>query len=214
MKIYYYQDETLNLELYDFCTLLYDSASLNDHSLQVEFDCCRSPINNLSSEEHQRDISIGDKLKVTGNDRVILVTKKKFEHDFFRLDGNRYVISFASLENQTDSNMYKSMHDYTCLMLCDALNIDKAIHDETSGCVNAFVWGEDVLDCQNRNMFFCSNCKANFHSRPRTDEEKGIFDDLKALLTPSPELPRVGESAFEATRERIKLIERKARLKD
>jgi hypothetical protein len=180
MRIIYYHDDTLDLDLKRLC------IGLNDLSGGVKFighnDSIQINGKVISSPKTYESLKLPDSIKLDNRDRVLIATKKRYDNNYFyQYTGNVGIFSFAGWDRLTNLSEINGLVYFTCQLFSDSLDLGES-HDDTTGCLNDFLWDKTGVDIGMRSAFLCPNCIADFDSRKHNKEEKEIFTTLKALL--------------------------------
>jgi len=180
MQISYYQDNTLSLDLKRVVD------GLNDLSGGVTFRSGSGEVSIpgkiISHPSSYKNLKLPDGFSVTGRDRALIATTKRYDNNYFyEYTGGTGIFSFADWEDLTTLPIVNGLVYFTCQLLSNSLDLG-VNHDETTGCLNDFLWDKTGVDVGMRSAFLCSSCKTDFDSRKRAKEEKEIFATLMVVL--------------------------------
>jgi hypothetical protein len=194
MKISYYQDDTLELKLEALV------RGLNELSAGVTFTAGEEklhiPGTVISQPESYKTLRLPDEIP-TGRDLAFVATTKRYDNNYFyEYSGRIGIFSFADWGRLTTLPMVNGVVYFTCQILSDELNLGES-HDDTTGCLNDFLWDKTGVDVGMRSAFLCPKCRSQFVSRVRGEEEKQIFSTLEALLDQVCLASRTGSSLLD-----------------
>jgi hypothetical protein len=180
MKISYYQDNTLTLDLERLV------VGLNDLSAGVLFHASSETTsiagNTISSPNSYQNLTLANGIAISGRDLAFIATTKRYDNNYFYdYPGRLGIFSFAGWEQLTTLPIINGVVYFTCQILSDSLQRGES-HDETTGCLNDFLWDKTGVDVGMRSAFLCPKCRSQFASRSRSKEEKEIFATLEAVL--------------------------------
>lgn len=180
MQISYYQDNTLSLDLRRVVEGLNDLSSGVTFRLgSGEVSIPEKIISYPSSYDH---LTLPDGFSTTGRDRALIATTKPYDNGYFyEFTEGTGIVSFGDWEDLTTLPIVNGLVYFTCQLLSDSLELGVS-HDETTGCLNDFLWVKTGVDVGMRSAFLCPRCKTDFGSRKRTNEEREIFATLMVVL--------------------------------
>lgn len=101
MRITYYQDETLDLDLNRLC------LGLNDLSGGVQFNGEHKPTiirdKVISHPKSYKSLGLAGSLKIGGRDLALICTTKSYDNNYFyEFDDNIGILSFAGWDHLTE----------------------------------------------------------------------------------------------------------------
>ncbi len=195
MKIVYYQDETLDLNLNKLC------LGLNDLSGGVRFRGVNKPTTIhdkvISHPKSYKSLDLANKLKIGENDLALICTTKRYDNNYFyEFTDNIGILSFVGWDRLTELPIINGLVYFTCQFLSDSLNLGDS-HDETTGCLNDFLWDKSGVDVGMRSAFLCPACKSDFERKKHTREDVKTFTTMEALLDQLCLASRSGLSLFD-----------------
>jgi hypothetical protein len=180
MKMFFYQDDTLTLDLERLVT------GLNDLSAGVAFRAGKGKVNIpgsvISCPSTYKNLTLPEAISMSGRDLAFVATTKRYDNNYFyEYTGRTGIFSFAGWERLTTLPIINGIAYFTCKILGDSLRLGES-HDETTGCLNDFLWDKTAVDVGMRSAFLCPKCRSQFASRPRNEEEKAILTTLEVVL--------------------------------
>lgn len=181
MKILFYQDDTLDLNLDGLVTGL-NSASNGRISFRegtARFQIFGSSIQYSGSYEQ---LSKSFVKKAEGADLSICFTKIPYDNNyFFHGQDKLIIVSFYSWEQLTTLPLENGAIYFLASLLRFRLPFPSA-HNDVTGCVNDFLWDKSGIDTGMRSGFVCDACMRHLDSHSLTTNDKRLLDVLKTLL--------------------------------
>lgn len=115
-------------------------------------------------------------------DFTICSTKTPYENNyFFEYSDNIVILSFYAWEQLTSLPQNNGLVYFIASFLSDNLKLGDA-HNNTTGCVNDFLWDKTAIDVGMRSGFICSVCKRNFENSNPTNEDRELLNNIEIIL--------------------------------
>src|SRR5215217_1163428 len=153
MNVGVYVDNTLPLAVEPLVDYL------NSLCTTVRFEAGIAPFRvttpQLSSPTTDRDFSPQLREEVARFDLSCLATSVPYDNNyFFASDGGCVIVSFSGWNLLTDLPITNGLVYILATLLLDHVGVDVS-HDETTGCVNDFLWDKRGIDVGMRAAFVC-----------------------------------------------------------
>lgn len=162
------------------------SKSLNKICIKTKFHVgksnfeIKSSIVNHPNSYNDLDTQIIEESK--GFDYILLFTEKQYYNNYFFETSSEYaIISFYGWKHLTTLSKNNGVVYFIADLIALTLDNSKR-HNETTGCIYDFGWQKTAVDLEMRNAFICPSCLARITSKKFSDENSGLFIDLKEIL--------------------------------
>lgn len=140
------------------------------------------PESKISHPSSYKNLTLPDRVQLFGHDLAFIATTKGYDNNYFYdYPASTGIFSFAGWDQLTTLPIINGVVYFTCQILSDSLELGES-HDETTGCLNDFLWDKTGVDVGMRSAFLCPKCRSQFASRPRSKEEGEIFATVEAVL--------------------------------
>jgi len=131
-------------------------------------------------EQEIAALSKNDLEKCAKFDFPILVTALPFANNYFYEGDRIFILSFSEWHTLTPLPMTNGLIFMICQIVVKYfLNIGEN-HDESTGCINDFMWDKSIIDAAMRAAFVCSRCKNKSEKNERLTSAE--FSDVESLL--------------------------------
>jgi TIR domain len=156
---------------------------LNALCTTVRFEAGTAPFrlttSQLTSPTKADDLSPQLLAETKRFDLACLATSVPYDNNyFFASDGDRVIVSFSGWNLLTDLPITNGLFYILATLLLDHVGVDGA-HDETTGCVNDFLWDKRGIDVGMRAAFVCGVCLGGAPDDPST---RAVIADAQAML--------------------------------
>lgn len=169
MKVFYGSDQTVDI---DFNALV---RGLNDISGTVQFlagtGTIQLPSKAIKNPDSYAELKLPNTLKLQGRDLALIATAKPYENNYFYdFPGRLGIVSFFGWQQLTILPIVNGLVYFTMQMICDSISGGKS-HDETTGCLNDFLWDKKTVDIGMRSAFICPKCRNDITGNKKVDNE-------------------------------------------
>ncbi len=180
MRVKLYKDNSVEIDLEGIIQGLNKrlskiTFSIGDaiFSIQTSFlkypDTYQNLLQDLKNDAEQADLSICS-------------TKIPYENNFFfEYSGNIVILSFYSWEQLTSLPQNNGLVYFIASLLGGNLELGEA-HDDTTGCINDFLWNKSAVDVGMRSGFICPTCRQTFNDSNPSPEDHEILNSIELIL--------------------------------
>jgi hypothetical protein len=164
MRIFLYQDRTLNLNLEALSKGLKNitKGELDIDVGRAEFKLKKGPMKYPLT--HQ-SLSASLLNEVQDADYALLLTKVPYENNYFyETEDKVTILSFYAWEHLTDLPRENGVVFFLASLLRYSLPLPEA-HQLTTGCINDFLWDKSSVDSMMRSTSLCKSCQAHLARR-------------------------------------------------
>jgi hypothetical protein len=165
MNILLYKDETLHLDLNALSEGLSAASALGVKTGRAKFRLSGSPIRCPDSYDLLGSRLVKESEKA---DFSFCFTKTPYDNNyFFESNGGLIIISFYAWEQLTPLPLENGAAYFFASLLRVGLSLPPP-HNDTTGCINDFLWDKTGVDLGMRSGFFCQTCKRHL-AREKSD---------------------------------------------
>jgi hypothetical protein len=139
----------------------------------------RLTTSHLRSPTTVQDLSPPLRSELTRFDLACMATSVPYDNNyFFASDGDCVIVSFSGWNLLTDLPITNGLVYILAALLLDSVGVDGA-HDDTTGCVNDFLWDKRGIDVGMRAAFVCGAC---LDGAPDDPSAGAVIADVRAML--------------------------------
>jgi TIR domain len=194
MRIVIYSDNSLGLPIPSLCDYL------NSICTTIRFVAGSTPFRLTVSElpaEHVDGLLSPRLLEDTASvDLAIFTTNVPYDNNYFYEGANhRVVLSLSGWNRLTDLPLTNGLVFLLAGIVADVVGIGET-HDDSTGCVNDFMWDKRVVDSGMRAAFLCHHCLSSVSSDVGI---QAILADLNAMLDALSRASRARRDILDAT---------------
>jgi hypothetical protein len=172
-------DNTVPLHIPSFIQFIdAHSQAIRCRAISAPLRFSQSPID-YQTESAKLSRSVRNEIQE--NDSSLLVTALPFaDNYFYRGSDDLTIISFSDWHLSTTLPMSNGLAYFLCQIISKyELNIGSN-HDQTTGCINDFLWDKAAIDVGMRAAFICDKCRTHSADNTRIDSQE--FADVIAIL--------------------------------
>jgi hypothetical protein len=177
MQIGLYADNTLALPVVPLCEYLNALCKTIRFSAGVSSFRLRAT---MISAETTTELLSHELLTETDTlDLAVLATNVPYDNNYFyESHDHRHILSFAGWNALTDLPLTNGLVYLLAGIIADDMDIG-VTHNETTGCVNDFMWDKGIVDTGMRAAFICKHCLSTVSSEPSVGD---ILVDVSDML--------------------------------
>jgi hypothetical protein len=183
VKVLLYKDDTLSISMgrASECLnrLVGDTISfgVGDSPARISGGFVRNP-------KSYDGLSSALRSEASGADLVIILTKKRYDNNYFwdPPNGNVVIVSCFMWEELTTLPISNGLIYTICCLLAGHIGLRVNLHREITGCINDLLWRKTGIDICMRSAFICEDCIRKFSKIKLTGESQAIYGSLLLLL--------------------------------
>ncbi len=158
MEIVLFADNTVGVSLRRLAELL--SSSSSDVRVTASKSRFR-PTEDCLVYEHEH-ASLCELAALEGKfDAAFFLTARPFENNFFYLGlDNMFLMSVSGWEHLTDLPISNGICYLITTAVMKYLLLEGRSHDESTGCVNDYMWDKSIINVGMRAAFVCERCRS------------------------------------------------------
>ena len=181
MKVLFYQDDTLDLNLDGLVTGLNSAGDgrINFRQGSARFQISGSSIRYSGTYQQLSKSFVKEAQRA---DLTICFTKIPYDNNyFFHGQGNLIIISFYSWEQLTRLPIENGAVYFLVSVLRFRLPFPTA-HRDVTGCINDFLWDKSGIDSGMRSGLVCDACTRQIDDQNLTVNDYKLLDVLRVFL--------------------------------
>lgn len=198
MRILLVKDTTIDLDLTQSVAILNKLCKTltfeeYDHTLKMP----STNIELTDTESRLKTLVLKNKV-----DHVFLSTSKPYSNNYFFYSSDKTtVLSFFGWNHYTNLPAENGLFYF--IAQTQALGIDSSFrHEETTGCVNDFLWDKTAVDLGLKTGRFCEDCLTRIKREAKSSiVNSSILNDVQSILNTVSSASQWEESIFEYERQ-------------
>jgi hypothetical protein len=177
MNIGIYSDNTLALPVASICDYLNSLCRTIRYVAGKQL--LRLPVSEISGESVASMLTPQLLDETSSLDMAILATNVPYDNNYFyESRDHRLVLSFSGWNALTDLPLTNGLVFLLAGIIADEMGIGTT-HNESTGCVNDFMWDKRIVDTGMRAAFICGRCLSSVSSDPLV---QAVLTDIRAML--------------------------------
>lgn len=190
----------------------------NSHSMKIDIlDTNYNFSERLISFETTHEAHYNKLKKRIKNNITFIVTDVPYDNNyFFESYSNLIILSFYNWKYLTSLSKENGLLYWICDIAMSEVSPQDVEHEETTSCINDFLYEKDGIDLGMRHAGFCPDCLERLQKQKLTKSKKALFEDIKINLGILSDSSKWNKSILEKLdkEQSVKLAKRKSLVKN